>query len=217
MPASACEAEHAAPDQSMRVQFQSSGLALEGDLVVPAGVRGAAVICHPHPQYGGDMDNAVVCAVAGALMDAGCATLRFNFRGVGASGGVYAGGVGEVEDVCAAVRYLQERSTSERVTVAGYSFGAAVGLQAGCSMPQVDRLIAIAPPLTFFDLRFLNACVKEKLFVVGDCDQFCNLETLRQQLASVAEPKSLHVLRGADHFFGGREAALRDLVRSFAE
>jgi alpha/beta superfamily hydrolase len=200
----------------MRVTFRSGALDLEGVLVLPPDSSRAAVVCHPHPQYGGDMENSVVCAVAGALQDAGYATLRFNFRGVGGSTGAYGGGVGEIEDASSAVRFLREGSACSQVTLAGYSFGALVGLQAGMSMEEVDRLIAVAPPLAFGEIGFLGRCTKEKLFVVGDGDQFCSLASLREALARMAEPKRLHVIRGTDHFFIGREESVAQAVRSLA-
>ncbi len=199
----------------MKVTFHCGALALEGELSVPAECRYAAVVCHPHPQYGGDMHNAVVRAVCDGLQRAGWATLRFNFRGVGASDGMFSGGAGEIDDARAAVRYLLERTRTSRAALAGYSFGAMVALQAGAQMAEVDRLIAIAPPLAFFDLGCLAACGKEKLFVVGDRDQYCSIAALRQQLGGVARPVSERIVTGADHFFFGQEDAIAVAVRSF--
>jgi alpha/beta superfamily hydrolase len=201
----------------MKLTFKSGALDLEGDLFsLPNCARGA-VVCHPHPQYGGDMNNAVVCAVVGVLQEAGYATLRFNFRGVGTSTGVYGGGVGEIEDARNAVRYLRERSGGAAITLAGYSFGALVGLQAGMSMDEVDRLIAVAPPLAFTDLTFLSQCEKGKLFIVGDRDQFCSLTELREALVRIAGPNTLRIVPGADHFFAGRERGVADALRPFLQ
>ncbi len=200
----------------MKVAFHSGSLHLEGDLIVRAGGTRAAVVCHPHPQYGGDMDNPVVCAVAGALHDAGCATLRFNFRGVGASAGIFGDGVGEIEDARAAVRYMCARTGSARVTLAGYSFGAIVALQAGAPMDEVDCLIAIAPPLTFGESLLPDPCEKKKLFILGDRDQFCTPAKLQQALVRIAPPQAVVILPGADHFFAGHEGAVAGAVRSFA-
>ena len=200
----------------MKLTFRSGVLDLEGDLVLSPNCTRGAVVCHPHPQYGGDMDNAVVCAIVGALHQAGYATLRFNFRGVGASTGVYGDGVGEIEDARNAVCYLRDRSEGARFTLAGYSFGAMVGLHAGMGMEEVDRLIAVAPPLAFGNIGFLGQCPKEKLFIVGDRDQFCGLAELEEALATIAEPKTLRVVPGADHFFAGHERGVADAARSFA-
>jgi alpha/beta superfamily hydrolase len=128
---------------------------------------------------------------------------------------VYGGGVGEIEDGRSAVRYLHERGGGAQITLAGYSFGALVGLQAGMTMEQVDRLMAVAPPLAFADLGFLSQCEKEKLFIVGDRDQFCSPAKLREALARIAEPKTLRIVPGADHFFAGHERGVADAVAAF--
>ncbi len=199
----------------MQVMFPADGLVLEGDLHLSATPEQAAVVCHPHPQYGGDMDNNVVLALAGALQDAGWATLRFNFRGVGKSAGIYGDGVDEAKDARAAVRYLQERTALPRVTLAGYSFGAMVALEAGAEMPEVDQLIAVAPPLGFFDLRSLAACAKPKLFIVGGRDPFCGLSAFRALYAELAAPKASVEIPDADHFFWGADDSIREAVASF--
>ncbi|MFI5366516.1 MAG: alpha/beta hydrolase [Candidatus Binatia bacterium] len=199
----------------MRVEFRCADLQLEGDLLIPPECRRGAVICHPHPQYGGDMDNAVVCAVTTALHHSGLATLRFNFRGAGASQGTYANGIGEVEDVRAAVRFLVERSAVRSLTLAGYSFGAMVVLRAWQDVAAVDRLIAVAPPLAFFDLTNLASCTAQKLFILGDRDQYCSVAQLTEQLRHVADPKAHSIVGGADHFFAGYEPTLAEAVRAF--
>jgi alpha/beta superfamily hydrolase len=200
----------------VRIKFQSDDLALEGDLHIPARCAAGVVICHPHPQYGGDMHNAVVLAVAEGFCHAGYATLRFNFRGVGGSAGSYSGGGGEVDDARAAVRCLIADAGVKVVTIAGYSFGAMVALRAGPAWGEVHRLVAIAPPLAFFTLEHLETCAKPKLFVVGDSDQYCGLAQLTAQLERVAEPKHRCIVRGADHFFAGNLDAVRDAIAAFA-
>jgi len=201
----------------MRVRFACGDLQLEGELTSPAAPQQGAVICHPHPQYGGDMNNSVVLALARALDAAGYATLRFNFRGVGGSTGAYANAIGEVDDARAATRCLSERSGVQRVTLAGYSFGAMVILRAGPTLAAVDRLIAVAPPLAFFSLQELQECPKAKLFVVGDGDRYCSVAELSRQLQTVAEPKTQQIVPGADHFFLGHEATIARAVRAFVE
>jgi uncharacterized protein len=200
----------------MRISFQSDELTLEGDIHIPAHTAGGAVICHPHPQYGGDMDNAVVLAVAQGLQNAGYATLRFNFRGVGGSTGAYSGGRGEAEDARAAVRCLIARTGVTAVTLAGYSFGAMVTLQAGPALPEVDRLAVIAPPLAFFTLDHLATCTKPKFFLVGDADQYCSVTQFTEQLERAAEPKRCCIVHAADHFLAGRLDAVREAIRAFA-
>lgn len=200
----------------MHVTFPSAQLQLEGELSAAAAGSRGAVVCHPHPQYGGDMDNPVVCAVAETLSHLGYATLRFNFRGVGASTGTYGGGVGETDDVRAAAGFLIARTGVEHLTLAGYSFGAIMILQVAATLPAVDQLIAVAPPLAFFRLDCIAQCPKRKLFIVGDADQYCSVAQLAQQLAGVVEPKTQRVIAGADHFFAGRERDVTQTVREFA-
>jgi alpha/beta superfamily hydrolase len=200
----------------MEVRFACNEIELEGILSVPAHAARGAVVCHPHPQYGGDMHNAVVACLADTLEQLGHATLRFNFRGTGRSGGRHAGGEREGEDVLAAVAFLRREAPVREVTVAGYSFGAVVGLHAAWDAADVARLIAVAPPLAFFDLDFMVHCAKPKLFIAGDGDQFCDVAELRRNVAGLPEPKTLKILSGADHFLFGHERALGEAVRSFA-
>jgi alpha/beta superfamily hydrolase len=199
----------------MRVTIPNADLSLEGDLTLPPGATRAAVICHPHPQYGGDMHNPVVRTVEAALQQSHFATLRFNFRGVGRSAGSYGGGIGEQDDARAAVAFLQEQSGGASITLSGYSFGAMVALQAGATLAAVDRLIAVAPPVVFFDLAFLATCTKPKLFIAGDHDQYCGVSDLTRQLAGVPEPKTHHILPGADHFLYGHDSAVATAVSAF--
>jgi len=197
------------------VHFHVGDVRLEGRLAVPAGAARGAVVCHPHPQYGGTMDNNVVVAVCDALQAAGVATLRFNFRGVAGSQGSYTDGRGEVDDTRQAVAFLRERLGNGDVTLVGYSFGAMMALLAGHDASDVSRLVAIAPPVAMFDLAFLKGCERPKLVVAGDRDQYCPLAELEAQLAKVAEPKSFVRIAGADHFFYGHEAATADAVAKF--
>jgi uncharacterized protein len=199
----------------MHVTFASAELTLEGHLTLPPGATCAAVICHPHPQYGGDMHNPVVRTVEAALQQSGCATLRFNFRGVGRSTGAYSGGAGEQQDARAALASLREHSGAASIILAGYSFGAMVALQAGHTLAAVDRLIAVAPPLAFFSLAFLADCSKPTLFVAGDRDQYCDSGELTRQLAGLATPHTQCIVTGADHFFYGVESAIAEAVSRF--
>jgi hypothetical protein len=175
---------------------------LEARIARPEGHQAGAVVCHPHPQYGGDMDNAVVTLIASALVDAGRAVLRFNFGGVGASGGSYGGGVAEIDDVRAAVAALATRiPAGEPITLVGYSFGAWVALRAAALEGGIERIIAVAPPLAFFDWEFLADVRPPVSVVVGDRDEYCP----RAKLASVMSRHPVQILKGADHFFGGHE------------
>ena len=199
----------------MRVTFASGTLELEGELHAPPGAAGAAVICHPHPLYGGNMQNDVVLAIDEGLRHTGFATLRFNFRGVGRSQGGYESGVGEQEDVRAAVDEILRRSGLSSCTLAGYSFGAMMVVQVGPLVSTAERLVLVAPPLSFGSLGALAACGKPKLFVVGDRDAYCKVTELESALANVAEPKTKRIVAGADHFFGGHDDEVRDAVQQF--
>jgi len=189
-----------------QVMFPVNDITLEGLMWTPSQPASiGAVLCHPHPLYGGDMRNNVVSALAEALQQAGIGTLRFNFRGVGSSGGEHGGGETEVEDVKAAVTYLLSRQTVSTVVVAGYSFGSMVGLRAGAADQRVHQLIGVALPLGFGDPSFLETVTKAKLLISGDHDDYSPIPGLQSLFAKLPEPKTLVTVDGADHFFWGRE------------
>jgi alpha/beta superfamily hydrolase len=193
--------------------------ALEAALSLPAGpARAGAVVCHPHPQYGGTMDNPVVVAIGDALVDAGVAVLRFNFAGVGRSAGAFTGGPGEVGDVRAAIDALAARLPVEvPLLLVGYSFGAwaALGVAAGVS-DRLRRVFAVGPPLAFLDWGFLTTVSVPITFVVGDRDQFCPSGRLASTLGAHAGIVCC-TIPGADHFFADRERevgkAVADTIR----
>ncbi|TMA59648.1 MAG: alpha/beta hydrolase [Deltaproteobacteria bacterium] len=198
------------------VTFPVGDITLEGLLWAPPQAPSVgAVLCHPHPLYGGEMRNNVVSALAEALQRAGVATLRFNFRGVGQSGGEHGGGEAEIEDVKAAVTYLLSRQAVKTVAVAGYSFGAIVGLRAGVADPRVHTLIGVALPLGFGDPSFLLTTAKPKLLISGDRDSFSPLPGLQSLFAKLPEPKALVTVPGADHFFWGQEGEVAKAVVEF--
>ena len=184
----------------------------------------AAVVCHPHPLFGGTLHNKVVFHTMKALNSFGFPVLRFNFRGAGLSHGEHDHGNGEVEDVRTALDWL-DAEFHLPILFAGFSFGAAVGLRAASSDERVKALIGVgvpaipvaadkeAPRVYTFD--FLLDCVKPKLFVSGGRDQFGPRAKLEELFASVAEPKKLVVIEGADHFFEGRLRELRDTIESW--
>jgi alpha/beta superfamily hydrolase len=198
-----------------RVTFRSGALDLEGRFHAPPGATRAAIVCHPHPQYGGNMNNSVVCAAASHLSARGIAALRFNFRGVGGSAGVYDGGSGEVDDARAAIDWLRRRIPDASIALGGYSFGAIVALRAGHDRADVERLFAIALPVTMFDGGSIAASRKPKLFLAGDHDAYCPLTALEALIPTLAGESSLHRLPGADHFLGGYEDDVGEAVASF--
>jgi alpha/beta superfamily hydrolase len=181
----------------------------------------AAVVCHPHPLFGGTLHNKVVFHSMKALNGFGFPVLRFNFRGTGLSAGQHDNGEGEVEDVRAALNWL-DAEFHLPILFAGFSFGAAVGLRASAGDERVKAMIAAGTPVVpvaadaelprTYNYDFLRECVKPKLFVSGGRDQFGPRVKLEELLASVPEPKKLVVIEGADHFFAGRLRELREAI-----
>jgi hypothetical protein len=187
------------------------GPALEARLAPLANPKGGFVVCHPHPLYGGDMDNPVVIRVAEVAQAAGYATLRFNFRGAGASEGVHDKGRGEQEDVRAAMAALATHlPAGSRVGVMGYSFGAAMAARA--SRPSVPEapLGLIAPPLGMYDFDFLQTSPGRLLLVAGTADSYCPVEALHR-LAALTSTEE-RIVEGADHFFFGKLYPLGEAI-----
>lgn len=184
----------------------ASGFNLEANVFVPAGgPHGGAVICHPHPMYGGDMENNVVVGVQQALAGAGIATLRFNLRGVGKSGGGIAGPDGDPEDVALVVEYFRKYKgiDPDKVAVVGYSYGAMVGLAVSMLDMKIPALAAISPPIAAFQMQYMSRIDKPLLAISGDHDAFCPLEKLKGMLPAGA---SLNIVKGADHLYRGFES-----------
>ena len=181
----------------------------------------AALVCHPHPMFGGTMHNKVVFHAMKALNGFGFPVLRFNFRGTGLSQGEHDEGRGEVEDVRTALHWLREQFHLSMI-FAGFSFGTAVGLRAACPDPDVAAMISLGTPVTAvddraYDFSFLQSCTQPKLFVSGGRDQFGPRAKLEQLVASLPEPKRLMIIEGADHFFAGRLAELRKAIEEWVE
>ncbi|HXW08921.1 MAG TPA: alpha/beta fold hydrolase [Vicinamibacterales bacterium] len=209
------------------------------DLIGPAGrlealldepasgspVRAAVAFAHPHPQFGGTMHTKAVYQGAKALARIGCAVLRFNFRGVGASGGEFDRGPGEKADFTAALDYLAARYPGRPLWAAGFSFGSWVALEVGAADDRVSVLIGIAPPVATsvsgeaYEFPGTLASTKPKFLVQGEADEVCPLEALWQFYGRLEEPKELAVIDAADHLFEGRTQevgeALEDLLGDF--
>ncbi len=187
----------------------------------PAPLRAAVVFAHPHPEYGGTMHTQAVFYGAKGLVRVGCAVLRFNFRGVGASAGTFDQGRGEVDDFRAALNDMHDRFPGTSLWAAGFSFGAWVALETGASDPRVSALIGIAPPVAHEGYTFPHTLesAKPKFFLQGDLDELCLLKDLRGFYARCHEPKELVVIDGGTHLFDGqgREVgdALEDLTGDF--
>ena len=178
----------------------------------------AALVCHPHPQYGGTMHNKVVFRAAKAALQAGIPVLRFNFRGVGKSGGTFANGIGERGDVRAALDYLQARFPNTPLCLMGFSFGAWVGLFVGAEDPRVAALVGLGLPVgQGTDLSFLREVSKPKFFVHAALDEFGPADQMQTFYDSLPEPKQIHWVQGADHFFEGKLQEVQTAVREFLE
>jgi alpha/beta superfamily hydrolase len=184
----------------------------------------AAAVCHPHPLFGGTLHNKVVFHTMKALNSFGFPVLRFNFRGTGLSQGEHDHGVGEVDDVRAALDWI-DAEYHLPVVFAGFSFGAAVGLRAASPDARVKALIGVGTPVVpvasgdeeprVYTYEFLRDCTKPKLFVSGARDRFGPRAGLEALTASVPEPKTLVIIEGADHFFEGRLHELRAAIETW--
>ena len=184
----------------------------------------AAVVCHPHPLFGGTLHNKVVFHTMKALNSFGFPVLRFNFRGAGLSQGEHDQGNGEVEDVRTALDWLDAEFHLPLI-FAGFSFGAAVGLRAACADYRVRAVIGVGVPVApvaadseeprIYTLDFLRDCLKPKLFVSGSRDQFGPRAKLESLVESLPEPKKLVIIEGGDHFFEGRLRELREAIEAW--
>ncbi len=160
-----------------------------------------ALVCHPHPLFGGTMHNKVVYQAAKTLHRRGMAVLRFNFRGVGLSEGTHDKGRGETDDVRAALDYLAAEFPSRPILLAGFSFGAWVGLRVGCEDSRVTDLAGLGIPVNDSDFSFLLDCAKPKLFLLGGRDPFASRDRVEKLFSRLPEPKKLFFVKDADHFF----------------
>ncbi|HZT71518.1 MAG TPA: alpha/beta fold hydrolase [Terriglobia bacterium] len=177
--------------------------------------REVALVCHPHPLYGGTMHNKVVFRAAKAAAHLDVPALRFNFRGVGRSAGKYADGIGERDDARAALDYLSERFPNIPVTMMGFSFGSVVALAVGSEDERVNSLVGIGLPVDSTDFSFLRSVLKPKLLVQGTEDQFGSRQRIEKLFASLSEPKRLRFVEGADHFLTGRLHELQTAIQEF--
>jgi uncharacterized protein len=198
--------------QTERLSLEGQAGTLEAIVEDPGGSGGSfAVVCHPHPLYGGTMDNKVVTTVAKALQATGMPTLRFNFRGVGASGGEFDRGVGETADADAVASWGVQRWPARGLVMAGFSFGAYVALRlAQQRTPQ--RMITIAPAVQFFDPAAMPIPHCPWLIVQGDADEVVDPTAVINWANGLAPKPRLVILPGVGHFFHGRLQELRDAV-----
>ncbi len=183
----------------------------------PGAARGVALVCHPHPLGGGTMHNKVVFRAAAGLVDAGLITLRFNFRGVGASGGTH-DGAAEKQDVRDALDYLAENYPHQPITLAGFSFGTRIGSEVAVADERVVRLISIGTPVDKYDdFWFLENLRKPILFVHGDRDEFGSVAKLQKLVDKVSAntETELVIFENCGHFFDEHLNELRETVKSW--
>jgi alpha/beta superfamily hydrolase len=176
-----------------------------------------AIVCHPHPLYGGTMHNKVVFRAAKAAIHLGIPALRFNFRGVGHSEGKHADGIGERDDARAALDYLAGRFPQIPVVMVGFSFGSVVALAVGSTDKRVDSLVGIGLPVNSADFHFLVEVRKPKLLVQGTEDRFGSRERVEKLFSSLMEPKRLRFVEGADHFLTGKLHDLQFEIQEFLQ
>ena len=191
-------------------------LSLEALLALPPSPPAGVVICQPHPLYGGDMENPVVVRVQEVCAGLGLATLRFNFRGVGASGGVHGGGVGEQDDAAAALDALAKAMGGGTRAIAGYSFGSRIAALVGSRDGRVGGIALIAPPLAMSDFGFLEDIRVPTLAVAGTRDQYCPSDEFARFTAARPWIKAA-TIEGADHFFFGKLFPLGEAVTEWAQ
>ena len=201
---------------SRHVFFPCGDLRLEGVLHIPegSGPFPVVIVCHPHPLYGGDMDNNVVMAVCSALVSNSIAVLRFNFRGVGDSGGSYGEGPGEQDDIRAALDFLSTLKDidSERIGLAGYSFGGMVALAVAMKDNRIKQLALISPAFQETGWEQLKAYALPKLILVWDNDSSVPYRPFRRFFGDAGH---YQIIVGADHFWVGFEHQISDKIARF--
>ena len=193
----------------VHITFPCADISLEGVWHLPEGTGPfpAVIVCHPHPLYGGNMSNNVVFAICQALAQQSIAALRFNFRGVGKSGGEFGGGIAEQEDVKAALAFVSSTPNIDRkrIGLAGYSFGASVIVPVAVQDKRVKLLALVSPALSDSGWGQLKGYAKPKFFIVGDNDFVIPEQQFWQQVKDIPEPKQCQIIAGADHFWAGFE------------
>ncbi len=209
-------------DSKSEIIIPCGQIRLEGILEFPKAFQGrapAAVICHPHPLYGGTMHNNVTSALSKAFLERGVAALRFNFRGVGRSEGTHGSGIDEMKDVKAALDYLEAAPMvdPQKLVLAGYSFGCWVGLRAAHDDRRPVRLVGVSPPLDMYDFSFLKQETRPKLLLVGDKDFVCSVSSFRKFVEELNPPKMASILTGVDHFHAHSEYEIVSRVHVFLD
>ena len=197
------------------IRFLSDGYTIEGCLEKSSLEKGV-VITHPHPLYGGDMHNTVVAAVARAYRQNGYTSLRFNFRGVGNSQGSHGSGIGEQEDVRAAISYLADRVAGQ-IDLVGYSFGAWVNALSIIREPRLASMIMISPPVAFIDFGSVSELGSLSLIVTGSQDDIAPPDLIKESIARWNTAAQFEIISGADHFYAGYLHQLEAVLTAYLE
>ena len=196
-----------------RVFIQAGKVKIEGLLAKAPGEK-AVIVTHPHPLYGGDMNNSVVAAVVEAYSSKGYTTLRFNFRGVGQSEGKYGEGIGEQADVRAGLLYLNGLGKSS-IDLAGYSFGAWVNAMGLESFQYARRIIMVSPPVNFIDFSFLGYSAKIQLVIAGSEDDIAPPRMIQGMIHAWNPEVHYTIIQGADHFYAGKTNEIVRIIQDF--
>jgi alpha/beta superfamily hydrolase len=200
-----------------KIEFRCQDITLEGVFAIPAGEGpfGLVVVCHPHPLYGGNMANKVVHSLCQKAGEKGLAWLKFNFRGVGKSGGQFGGGIGEQEDAKAAISFAEQQAKIDpgKIGVCGYSFGSMVAFSVAVEDPRIKAVAGISPFVQPADL--LDHCTKPKLFISGTNDEFIDPKSLAQLILRLPDPKELAIYPGVNHFWSGSEDPMAEKATQF--
>lgn len=178
--------------------------------------KAVAVVCHPHPVEGGTLHNKVVFRAARGLEAAGVATIRFNFRGAGASQGQYDAGEGEQRDFEAALRWIRQKHPESKVFAGGFSFGSWVSTRAGCEMPEIDAMFLIGAPVNKYNMNYLTQCRKPILILHGTEDQFGDVDKLTELAERIPEAETV-IVSGAGHFFDKQLEMVEQAMKDWAE
>ncbi len=198
-----------------KIYFKSGQLKIEGLIEDLEGDHGV-VVCHPHPLHGGDMHNYVVDTVCRVYRNYGYSTLRFNFRGAGNSEGNYEEGIGEQDDVKAALDYFSGMG-KQKIDLAGYSFGSWVCAMGIAKYDQALRMIMISPPVSMIDFNFLKYNNKIKLVITGENDDIASHATIKKMLPVWNPESDLKIIEGSDHFYSNKINELENILKEFLE
>jgi alpha/beta superfamily hydrolase len=202
----------------VHITFPCADIKLEGVWHFPEanGPLPAVIVCHPHPLYGGSMSANVVFHICQALAEASIAALRFNFRGVGKSGGVFGDGIAEQDDVRAALDFVlsTDNIDHQRIGLAGYSFGGGVAVPVAVENERIKMLALVSPALMDGGEQ-LKEYIKPKFIIIGENDDVIAQRELGELAGEVPEPKQYQVIAGADHFWAGYEGEVARRVTGF--